>query len=82
MEVAQWLKFRAVNHDIMGSNPAETVYIFFSCILHVYLLNHLFVDLCAYCPCFYLYKITTMHVHLTSHIKILKRYNYTADILI
>ena len=25
-KVAQWLKFRALNHDIMGSNPAETVY--------------------------------------------------------
>ena len=24
--MAQWLKFRAVNHDIMGSNSAETVY--------------------------------------------------------
>jgi len=27
-KVAQWLKFRAVNHDIMGSNPAETVYLY------------------------------------------------------
>ena len=26
--LAQWLKFRSVNHDIMGSNPAETVYFF------------------------------------------------------
>jgi len=74
--VAQWLKFRAVNHDIMGSNPAETVYFFIIlfCFI-VYLLNHLFVDFCAYFPCFYLFKITTMHVYLTSYIKILKRYN-------
>ena len=27
--VAQWLKFCAMNHDIMGSNPAETVIHFF-----------------------------------------------------
>ena len=28
-KVAHWLKFRVLNHGIMGSNPAETVYIFF-----------------------------------------------------
>jgi len=28
-KVDQWLKFCAVNHAIMGSNPAETVYIFY-----------------------------------------------------
>jgi len=27
-KVAQWLTFRALNHDIMGSNPTETVYFF------------------------------------------------------
>jgi len=27
-KVAQWLRFWAVNRDSMGSNPAETVYIF------------------------------------------------------
>jgi len=34
----------------------------------------------AYFPCFYLFKITTMHILLTSYIQILKRYTYTADI--
>ena len=28
-KVVQWLRFGAVNHDTMGLNPAETVYIFF-----------------------------------------------------
>ena len=28
-KVAQWLTFCAVNHDIMGSNPAKTVYTFY-----------------------------------------------------
>jgi len=43
-KVAQWLKFRAVNHDIMGSNPDETVYFVLFFCFHVLLLNHLFVD--------------------------------------
>ena len=34
-KVAQWLRFCAVNHDIMGSNPAETVYNSF----HVFLIK-------------------------------------------
>ena len=28
-KVAQWLKILAVNHDIMGSSPAETVFFYF-----------------------------------------------------
>jgi len=29
-KVAQWLKFYAVNHDIMGSNPVEiSIFIFY-----------------------------------------------------
>ena len=39
-KVAQWLKFWAVNHDIMGSNTAETVYNF-HLIFTYFLFNHL-----------------------------------------
>ena len=45
-KVAQWLKFCAVNHAIMGSNPAETVYNFFT---YFYLI--VFVVFFAYFPC-------------------------------
>ena len=50
--VAQWLKFCAVNHDIMGSNPAKTVYvcsrifyliIFVVDFLHVFHVLYLFI---------------------------------------
>ena len=27
--VAQWLRFLAVNQETMGSNPAETIFIFY-----------------------------------------------------
>jgi len=43
-KVAQWLKFRAVNHDIMCSNPAETVYFFFSW----FLLNNFLSIYCTF----------------------------------
>jgi len=73
-KVARWLKFRAMNHNIMGSNPAETVYFLLIFCFKIILLNHLLSRrLFAYFPCFYLFKITTMHVHLTSYITILKR---------
>jgi len=62
-KVARWLKFCAVNHAIMGSNPAETVYNFF----YVFLFNRL---RCLFLHIFhvyynytvYLFIITTMHV--------------------
>ena len=47
-KVAQWLRFLAVNHDIMGSNPAETDYFLFIFCFHVFLLNHLFVIFCIF----------------------------------
>ena len=37
-KVAQWLRFWAVNHDTKGSNPAETIYIFYFC-WHAYSLH-------------------------------------------
>jgi len=77
-KVAQWLKFSAVNHDIMGSNPAKKGIFFIFVLFSWFLLNH-FLSISPFL-CFYLFKISTMHVHLTSYIKILKRYNYTADI--
>jgi len=46
-KVAQWLDFCAVNHDIMDSSPAETVYNFFS---RMFYLIIFVVDLFAYCP--------------------------------
>jgi len=49
-KVAKWFKFRAVNHDIIGSNPAETVFFFSR--RKQFLLNHLFVDLfCIFSMC-------------------------------
>ena len=39
-KVAQWLKFRALNHDIMGSNPAETVSFYYFFLFSWFLLNH------------------------------------------
>ena len=41
-KVAQWLRFWAVNHDTctMGSNPAETVYIFVFVIVFVNMSSH------------------------------------------
>jgi len=58
-KLAQWLKFCAVNHDIMGSNPAETVYIFFTCVL----FNHLkfVVDVFAYQCCLFIYNHNNAH---------------------
>ena len=53
-KVAQWLKFWAVNHDIMGSNPAETVYNFYFFFIFIFtyvLLNHLCCRCFAYFPC-------------------------------
>jgi len=38
-KVAQWLKFCAVNHDIMGSNPAETEYFFYYFFVFTYSLT-------------------------------------------
>jgi len=55
-KVAQWLNFRAVNHGIMGSNPAETVYFLLFFCFHVFLLTHPFVDLfCIFSIFFYLF---------------------------
>ena len=45
-KVAQWLKFCAVNHNIMGSNPAETVYV-----LRMFYFIIFVVDLFEYFPC-------------------------------
>jgi len=50
-KVAQWLEFCAVNHDIMGSNPVETVYNFFS---RMFYLIIFVVDLFAYFHVLYL----------------------------
>jgi len=53
-KVAQWLKFRVVNNDIMGSNPAETVYFFILFFLFSrILIKSSFCRLFAYFPCFY-----------------------------
>ena len=54
-KVAQWLNFRAVNHDIMGSNPVETVNFFFFFCFHVFLLTHIFVDLFCIFSIFFTY---------------------------
>jgi len=72
-KVAQWLRFRAMNHAIMGLSPPKNVF------FHVFLLNHLFCWFLHVFTYLKLFKITTMHVHLPSYLKIFKRYNYTAD---
>ena len=52
-KVAQWLKFCAVNHGIMHSNPAETVYTlyFFIIFSRIFYLIIFFVDFFAYFTC-------------------------------
>jgi len=70
-KLAQWLKFCAVNHDIMGSNPAETVYNFYFLFLFsriIYLI--IFVVVVVHiCHVLYLFIITTMHAQLISYLK-------------
>jgi len=63
-KVAQWLKFCAVNHDIMGSNPAETVYF-----VHVFYIQSSLLSIFLHIFCvLYLLIITTMHIQLKSYI--------------
>jgi len=61
-KVAQWLKFCAVNHAIMGSNPAETVYNFFTYFYLIVFVVFLLIFHVYYNYTIYLFIITTMHV--------------------
>jgi len=59
-KVAQWLKFCAVTHAIMGSNPAETVYIF---------LTYFFIlfSLLSFLHIFRVYYNYTMYLFIYNH---------------
>jgi len=53
-KVAQWFKFWAVNHDIIGSNPAETVYKF-------YFYFHIFFK--SFCCRFFAYLLCSLFIY-------------------
>ena len=78
--MAQWLKCCAVNHDIIGSNPAETVYNFYFLFLfsRMFYLIIFVVIFLHIVHVLYLFIIITMHIQLKSYIKKIKKmYNYT-----
>jgi len=61
-KVAQWLKFCAVTHAIMGSNLAETVYTFWRIFLFFIVFFCIFSVFITSIQCIRLFIITTMHV--------------------